>query len=457
MKILKNETRLLTYLLVMLFMNFSWFSQLFGQSKSFVKHTEWSRSAFIYEVNLRQYTPGGTIKEFREHLPLLKELGVGILWFMPIHPIGELNRKGTLGSYYSVKDYFDIDASYGTKDEFRELVNEIHSMGMYIILDWVANHTSWDNELTKSNPEFFKKDKEGKFVPPVEDWHDVISLDYSNRKVWDYMSGALEYWVKEFNIDGYRCDVAGMLPIEFWDFTRPRLDQIKPVFMLAEDEAPKMHNKAFDMTYSWDLMHLMNRVAKGESKGSEILEMIIKEEKKYPIDSYRMRFITNHDENSWNGTEFERLGEFTESFAVLTGVVPGMFLVYSGQEAGLNKRLSFFEKDLIDWKEHRLGFIYKKLGLLKKQNKSLWNGTFGGDFYKVKSNNNDDVIVFMRRKGDKKILAIFNLSSKKQELKINDSNVEGNYLEWFTENRTTFTKTSIIGLRPYDYRVFVLE
>lgn len=457
MKILQFKTQFFIHLLVILFMNFSWVSPLFGQSKSHVKHTDWSRDAFIYEVNLRQFTPGGTIKEFREHLPRLKELGVGILWFMPIHPIGELNRKGTLGSYYSVKDYFDIDPAYGTKDEFKELVEEIHSMGMYIILDWVANHTAWDNQLTITNLDYFKTDKDGKFIPPVADWHDVIALDYSNKKVWDYMSGALEYWIREFNIDGYRCDVAGMIPIEFWEFTRPKLDKIKHVFMLAEDESPKMHNKSFDMTYSWDLMHLMNQIAKGESKGIEIYKMLSKEEKKYPMDSYRMRFITNHDENSWNGTEFERLNEFTESFAVLTGIIPGMFLVYSGQEAGLNKRLDFFEKDLIDWKSHRLGFIYKKLGLLKKQNKTLWNGTSGGDFYKVKSNNNEDVLVFMRRNEDEKILAIFNFSSKKQELKMNDSNIEGNYLEWFTENRTSFAKSIAIGLRPYDYRVYVLE
>ncbi len=438
-------------------LNLSWLTSLFGQSKSEVIHTDWSRNSVIYEVNLRQFTPNGTIKEFREHLPRLKELGVDILWFMPIHPIGELNRKGTLGSYYSVKDYFDLDPAYGTKDEFRQLVKEIHSNGMYIILDWVANHTAWDNELSKTNPEYFKKDAVGNFVPPVPDWHDVIALDYSNKDVWNYMNGALEYWIKEFNIDGYRCDVAGMVPIEFWNQLRPKLDAIKPVFMLAEDEAPEMHKKAFDMTYSWDLMHLMNRVAKGESKANDIIKLIQEEETKYPQDSYRMRFITNHDENSWNGTEYERLGEFTESFAVLTGILPGMHLIYSGQEAGLNRRLEFFEKDSINWVNHRMGYIYKKLNELKKKNSALINGNLGGDFYRVKSSSSNDVIVFMRRRGDEKILAIFNFSTIKSELKITDSNVVGDYIDWFSGNKVSLSKTTSIALRPYDYRVYVLE
>lgn len=444
-------------LIMAILLNLSWLTSLFGQSKSEVIHTDWSRNSVIYEVNLRQFTPTGTIKEFREHLPRLKELGVDILWFMPIHPIGEQNRKGTLGSYYSVKDYFDLDQAYGTKDEFRELVKEIHSNGMYIILDWVANHTAWDNELTKTNPEYFKKDAEGNFVPPVPDWHDVIALDYSNRDVWNYMNGALEYWIREFNIDGYRCDVAGMVPIEFWNQLRPKLDAIKPVFMLAEDEASEMHKKAFDMTYSWDLMHLMNRVAKGESKANEIIKLIQEEETKYPQDSYRMRFITNHDENSWNGTEYERLGEFTESFAVLTGIIPGMHLIYSGQEAGLNRRLEFFEKDSIKWANHRMGYIYKKLNELKKKNSALINGNLGGDFYRVKSSSSNDVIVFMRRRGDEKILAIFNFSAIKSELKITDSNVVGDYIDWFSGNKVSLSKTTSISLRPYDYRVYVIE
>lgn len=442
---------------VLSFMIASCFSFIFGQSKSTVKHTEWSRDKFIYEVNLRQYTPSGSIKEFREHLPRLKQLGVGILWFMPIHPIGELNRKGNVGSYYSVKDYFDIDPAYGTKEEFKELVDEIHSLGMYIIIDWVANHSAWDNELTKTNPDFFTKDTKGNFVPPVADWSDVIDLNFDNKKVWNYMTSAMEYWVREFDIDGYRCDVAGMVPIEFWNALRPKLEKIKPVFMLAEDESAKMHEKAFDMTYSWDFMHLMNTIAKGEEKASKIYKMIKAEEKNYPKDSYRMRFITNHDENSWNGTEYERLGELTENFAVLTGIIPGMFLVYSGQEAGLNKRLSFFEKDEIDWKDNRFRFIYERLAALKKENQVLWNGSAGGDFNLVKSNASDDILVFVRKAGSKKIFALFNFSDRKYELRINDSAIVGDYMEWFTYAKVSFDKTISFGVRPYDYRVFVSE
>ena len=342
-------------LLIFLFLIANNFSS--AQNIKSVKHPDWSYNLSIYEVNTRQYTPEGTFEAFDTHIKELKDMGVGIVWFMPINPIGEKNRKGTLGSYYSVKDYKGVNPEFGTLQDFKETVNQIHSMGMYVIIDWVANHTAWDNVWVKEHPDFYTKDSLGNFVPPVPDWHDVIDLNYDNKELWQYMIDAMKYWVEECDIDGFRCDVAGMVPLDFWKTAHAELDKIKNVFMLAEAEGPELH-EAFDMTYSWELLHLMNNVAQGKKDVQSIRDYFQKEKNQYPPDAYRMRFTTNHDENTWNGTEFERMGEAAETFDVFTCVIPGMPLLYSGQEAGLNKRLDFFEKDTIEWKDSKYKFLY---------------------------------------------------------------------------------------------------
>jgi len=463
--------------LILLIMFLSFFSNLFSQPKSDINAPKWSYDKNIYEVNLRQYTQSGTIKEFMLHLPRLKELGVGILWFMPIHPIGELNRKGTMGSYYSVKDYKGLDPSLGTKDDFRDMVKEIHNLGMYVIIDWVANHTSWDNVWTTENPDFYKKDSLGKFVPPVADWSDVIALDYNNKKLWTAMTEAMEYWIKEFDIDGYRCDVAGMVPTPFWNSLRPKLDKIKPVFMLAEWESPELHEKAFDMTYSWDLHHVMSEVTSGKKPAKELFTSINKEKKKYPLNSFRMRFTNNHDENSWNGTEFEKFGDAAVPLAVFSATVPGMLLIYNGQEVGNTKRLSFFEKDLIDWEgktlkpgRNNFTILYQKLNQLKKDNPSLWNGTMGGDFKPVKNNGNEKVLSFFRqgnnftaederpgRKGKNIVLVFINLSPEKQNVSLLRKDNLGKYKDYFTGSVVNFSKKSTIELNGWDFKVLIKQ
>lgn len=400
---------------------------LSGQVSNSVVHPEWSYDKVIYEVNLRQFTSKGTFKEFRKHIPRLKELGVGILWFMPLQPIGELNRKGTLGSYYSIKDYEDINPEFGTKEEFKKLVYEIHQSGMYVIIDWVPNHTSWDNKWVKTHPEFYSKDSLGNFVPPVPDWSDVIDLDYSNHLLWEYMYNAMEYWIKEFHIDGFRVDVAGMVPNEFWNFVAPKL-RSHNIFLLAEWEDPKLHNIAFDMTYSWDVYHIMNDIAAGKQDASALVKQIEKEIQIYPEDAYRMRFVTNHDENSWNGTEFERLGATISSMVVLTATIHGMQLIYSGQEVGFNRRLSFFDKDSIDWKdEFKISDFYKKLIELKKNNPALWNGKKGGEFISIDNSISDKIFSFVRVKGDNKVLVITNLSPEFQTVTLTGEILKGNY------------------------------
>ena len=430
-------------------------SNILAQKETTVIHPNWSKNVSIYEVNIRQYTPEGTFKAFQKHLPELKKMGIGIIWLMPINPIGEKNRKGSLGSYYSVENYKAINPEFGTLNDFKNLVNEIHREGMHVILDWVANHTSWDNVLIKTNPDFYKKDSLGNFVPPVADWTDVIALNYNNPDLWIYMENTMEYWIKECNIDGFRCDVASMVPTPFWDFVRKELEKIKPVFMLAEAESPGLQKHAFDMTYAWEFHNILKEIYKGKMTVSDLDKYYKKEENTYNPDAYRMVFTTNHDENSWNGTVFQRFGDAVKTFAVLCGVVKGMPLVYSGQEAGLNKPLSFFNKDTIEWKKSSFRDLYTGLVHLKLNNKALWNGLSGGEMERVKTNNDDKIFSFVREKGNEKIFVVFNLSPDNQKVEINDDKIAGSYKDFFSKTNLQLKSNFNADLSAWGYKVFV--
>jgi glycosidase len=419
-----------------------------------VEHPEWVYNATIYEVNIRQFTPEGTFNAFQQHLPKLKELGVDILWLMPIHPIGELNRKGTLGSYYSIKDYKGVNPEFGTLDDLKVLVTEAHKLGMKVIIDWVANHTSHDNYLVEQHPDWFTRDSAGNFVSPF-DWTDVLDLDYSKKPLQDYMISALKYWVEEVNIDGYRCDVAAMVPAEFWNRARKELDAIKPVFMLAESEEPELQQYAFDADYGWEFHHIMNEIAKGKKTVLDIDHYLIKDLGRYPKNTIRMHFTSNHDENSWNGTEFERMGNGAKTFAALTFVVPGMPLIYNGQEIGFDRRLKFFDKDEIDWKQNpEFTSLYKILTQLKKQNTSLHAGIKGADVFRVKTSNDVNVFAFTRENEVDKIFAIFNLSPLAQNIDITGETYEGEYTDVFTGMKKTFEKEAKIELKPWEFFVY---
>ncbi|MBE0646887.1 MAG: alpha-amylase [Bacteroidales bacterium] len=418
------------------------------------RHPEWSRNATIYEVNIRQYTAEGTFAAFEQHLPRLQKMGIKILWLMPIQPIGLEKRKGSLGSPYSIRDYYGINPDYGTLEDFKRLVTRAHELGMYLIIDWVANHTAWDNILITEHPEWYKHDSLGNIISPVADWSDVAGLDYSQPELWKYMTDALGFWVKECNIDGYRCDVAGMIPVAFWNQAVPELKKIKEVFMLAEWETPDMHDTAFDATYSWDLYHLMNQVAAGEQRVDNFDTLLKKESKMYPPDAYRMRFTTNHDENSWNGTVFERLGEGAEAFAAFTFTFPGIPLIYSGQEAALDKRLSFFEKDLIEWGDVPLGDFYSILVQLKTSHPALWSGNDGGVFLRIQTSADTAVCAFSRTLGDDRVFSIFNFSPIVQTFTLTGEDHKGAYKEVFTDKEWLFEGNNTISLEPWDYLIF---
>lgn len=413
---------------------------------------EWIQNATIYELNTRQFTPEGTFFAAQQRLPELKDLGVSVIWLMPIHPIGELNRKGTLGSYYSIQDYKGINPEFGTEDDFRNFVNTAQDMGMKVIIDWVANHTSWDHPWTLSNPEWYTKDSTGTFVPPVADWSDVIDLDYSNLEMREAMIDAMEYWVREFNIDGYRCDVADMVPLDFWNEARKRLDAIKPVFMLAEAENPALHDSAFHTGYAWEMHHTLNKIAKGASVHL-IDSMITVTRTKFP-DSYLMNFTSNHDENSWNGTEFERMGDGAAAFAILTSTMEGIPLIYNGQEVGFNKRLAFFEKDTIVWAESSLFDMYRSLNTLKLRNTALWNGTSGAPMVRLNHPENDRIYAFHRTNERHSVIVVLNLSDNPSSFSLKTNNLPYPYVNIFTEQAIDGSKGIDLTMKAWDYAVF---
>lgn len=386
-------------------------------------HAEWSKNATIYEVNIRQFSNKGTINAVSDNLRRLKNLGVKILWLMPIHPIGEEDRKGTEGSYYSVRDYKAFNPEFGTLEDFDDFVYLAHQEGMKVIIDWVANHTAHDNVWVGEHKDWYVLDANGNTVPPEgTDWTDVAALDYGNAEMRAAMIDAMKYWVVEADIDGFRCDVASMVPTDFWVAARDTLQAVKPdIFMLAEAESPELLEKAFDMDYAWEFLNIMNGIAKGEKDLSAIDAYMAKEDTNYAPDDYRMYFTTNHDENSWNGTVFERYGaEGHKAFAVLAFTIDGMPLIYSGQEAGNRRALAFFEKDTIEWNGYPLQEFYADLMWLNRDNPALWNGIYGGDFKRMTTTADDRIYAFRRTKDESEVITIINLSSDTVKFTIED-------------------------------------
>lgn len=419
------------------------------------KDPEWVKNSVIYEVNWRQYTKEGTIKAFEEHLPRLKEMGIDVLWFMPIHPISKEKRIDTLGSYYSIADYTAVNPEFGTLEEFKALVNKAHDMGFKILLDWVANHTGWDNKWIV-NKDWYTQDYGGNIIWPAgTNWQDVADLNYDNADMRNAMVDAMKFWVKEVNIDGYRCDYAGGVPQDFWEVASAELNKIKPVYMLAEDDQNfNLLGQAFNANYGWPLFHTMNDVAKGNSSAAEVksnLESI----SYYPNGSYPMNFITNHDENSWNGTEYERLGDAVKTMAALSFTAPGIPLIYSGQEAGLNKRLAFFVKDEINWTNISMQDFYKQLIALKKDNKALWNGTAGGNITFLETANSNNVLAFQREKDENRVVVIMNLTAQPVKETVKANNIYGDYKVFSTGEAFKLEKEYTIELTPWEYKILI--
>lgn len=386
-----------------------------------VEHPDWTQSAVIYEVNLRQYTQEGTLQAFDQHIDRLADLGIDILWFMPIHPIGLEERKGELGSYYSVRDYRDVNPEFGTLEDFKKTIDLSHAKGMKVVLDWVANHTSRDHAWITEHPDWFIKDTTGAILAPF-DWSDVAQLDLKNPQMRAAMVEEMKFWVEEYGVDGFRCDVAWNVPAEFWEYAFSELKKVRSdLFFLAEAENEDLVVNAFDAYYGWEMHHMMNKLAKGEANATDFVKYVVEHVKRFPVNSIKLNFITNHDENSWAGTEFERMGDAVKQMAVLTFCYPGMPMLYSGQEVGLSKRLEFFKRDPITYEDPmNMTAFYKDLIALRDAHPSMYAPTTGGLMVLLETSAPDEIFAFERRVENDGFVALFNFSDKEVSFNYRD-------------------------------------
>jgi len=426
------------------------------QNQTMENPQDWKRTTNIYEVNVRQYTPEGTFTAFEKHLPRLKKMGVKTLWFMPITPIAQLNKKGTLGSQYAAYDYTTINPEFGTLENFKHLVDEAHKMGFKVIIDWVANHTGWDHVWTKSHPEYYLKDEDGSFHK-ASGMDDIIELDYSNKQMRLAMIDAMKYWVKETNIDGFRCDLASWVEVDFWQQARPEVEKLKPLFFLGEFdelEAPE-YGKVFDASYSWKWMHLSQDFYQKHLPLSD-LKNLLEQYSKIGDNSMRAWFTSNHDENSWNGTEYEKYGDFAPALAVFSTTWNGVPLLYNGQELPMKtKRLEFFEKDPIPWTgKYELEDFYKTLFDLKSENPALRGGDPAVTTFWINTNANDKILAYLRKNGEREVLVLINTTKDPVNFKMEDDNSIGSYKNVFTKSKTELIKGSDVSLDAFGYLVY---
>ena len=418
---------------------------------------EWSYDTNIYEVNLRQYTLDGTFAAFAKELPRLRDMGVETLWFMPITPISIEKRLGTLGSYYACSSYLQTNPEFGTIQDFKNLVVTAHELGFKVIIDWVANHTGWDHEWTKTHPEFYRKNLEGRFFD-AHGWEDVIDLNYDNPELWSVMIDCMKFWIEECDIDGFRCDMAMLVTLEFWRSARTELDKLKKLFWLAECEEINYH-EVFDASYGWKWLHKMEACWKQQTDIDGLEEVLHYYDSMFPADAFHALFTTNHDENSHSGSEYERLGSAANAFAVMCCTWNGIPLIYSGQELPNKKRLKFFDKDFIEWTgEYALHDFFKKLLLLRKTNPALRTGDAAVSTLRLHTDANHFVFAFLRRHGNNEVLVVLNLSNTDKPLVYVTGNIlNGSFTNLFSNVERDFTNDSYFALRPWEWQVYAKQ
>lgn len=410
---------------------------------------DWASGANVYEVNIRQYTPEGNFSAFSKHLPRLKAMGIEILWLMPITPISKKLRLGSLGSYYACSSYTDINPEFGNLADFKKLVAEAHALGFKLIIDWVANHTGWDHHWTTENPEWYLKDVKGNFTEQ-NGWTDVIDLDYGERGMRLAMIDAMQFWVRECDIDGFRCDMAHLVPLDFWKEARESCDALKPLFWLAECEVVNYHD-VFDASYAWAWMQQTAKYTKDEATLSEIRELL-HTYTQYPAGALKLFFTTNHDENSWNGTEFEKYRKAANAWAVFTCLWKGVPLVYSGQEIPNTKRLEFFNKDELLWDQPlQLESFYTKLLNLRKKNPAATEG----ETFILPSSHDNQLMAFMRKKDNDILLVLLNVSGEERvKVPVTHPWLSGMFKNLFSELVFSFNANESFELQAGEYFVY---
>ena len=424
------------------------------------KNPEWSYSAVLYELNIRQFTPEGTFSAARERLPFLRSVGIDAIWLMPIYPIGEEGRKGTLGSYYSIRDYMAVNPEFGTDGDLREFIGAAHALGMKVILDWVANHTARDARwISERAANWYERDEAGVAKVPW-DWTDTAKLNYANHDVWRGQIDAMRYWVEEFKVDGFRCDMAMLVPIEFWQEVAEELHRTKPdIFMLAEAEEDNLFERAFNASYQWNIHHIMCDIAKGARRVWDMRNAIHAERAKYPKEAIRMSFTSNHDENSWSGSEQSRFSRALEVMTAMTFLMPStMPLIYTGQEVGYDHSFEFFDRDPIPaeaYKENRTTELYRRLTALKHSEAALAAGERGGEMIEIENNAKDCIMTFVREVADSRVVAIVNLSPYTIHADFRTGIYAGTYRDALTGERAVLHDHVERDLAPWQYQILV--
>ena len=423
-----------------------------------VSHPAWSYPAVLYEMNIRQLTPEGTLAAAERHLPRLRELGVDAVWLMPLHPIGEINRKGSLGSYYSVRDYYAVNPEFGTFDDFDRFADTAHSLGLKVLMDWVANHTSRDARWLAERPaDWYERDGNGEPLIP-NGWDDTAKLNYANPAVWQGEIDAMRFWVERHGVDGFRCDMAMLVPTAFWREAVRQLRGVKRnIFMLAEAEQTDLLVDAFDACYAWEFHHLINDIAQGRRRVWDLRNYIYADRERYPRSAMRLFFTSNHDENSWNGSEFQRLGAAAEIMAALTFLLPqGMPLVYTGQEFGYDHSFAFFDRDpMVDPRPGHFTELYRLLCQLKHRNAALQAGERGGSFIEIENNAKDCLMTFVREVEGNRVLAVMNLSPYTVHADFNTGIYQGEYADAMNGNRVAVPCHAEQDMPPWSYRILI--
>ena len=414
----------------------------------------------LYELNVRQFTPEGTFAAARQRLPFLRSLGIDAIWLMPIYPIGVEGRKGSLGSYYSIRDYKGINEEFGSEEELRDFITTAHSLGMRVLLDWVANHTARDARWLEDKPyDWYEREEDGTAKVPW-DWTDTAKLNYSNHDVWRGQIDAMRYWVEQFKVDGFRCDMAMLVPIEFWQEASEELHRIKrDIFMLAEAEEDNLFDRAFNMSYQWNIHHIMCDIAKGARRVWDMRNAIHAERAKYPREAMRMSFTSNHDENSWSGSEHTRFGNALEVMTAMTFLMPStMPLIYTGQEVGYNHSFEFFERDAIPaeaYVENRTTELYRRLTSLKHKEQALAAGERGGEMIEIENNAKDCMMTFVREVDGSRVVAIVNLSPYTIHADFRTGIYAGKYYDALSGERVVLDDHVERDIAPWQYQILV--
>ncbi len=421
------------------------------------KQLDWTHTTNVYEVNLRQYTAEGTINAFAKELPRLKEMGIETLWFMPLTPIATKSMKGSMGSYYACSDYTAVAKEFGTMEDFKKFVKLAHEMGFKVIIDWVANHTGWNHVWTKAHPDYYEMDSATNDFKMASGMDDIIELDFKNPALRKAMIDAMQFWVTECDIDGYRCDLAFWVEIDFWLEARAALEKTKILFWLAECEPidhPDFY-KAFDACYTWKWMHETKEFYEGKSALDSLQNLLKRYNDVCGNTGIPLWFTTNHDENSWNGTEYEKYGDMAKALAVFSFTWNGMPMIYSGQEMPNMKRLKFFDKDVIEWNgKYELQQFYKTLLTLKKKNAALRTADSAVITHLLVTDAPKNVLAYLRKNGNAEVLVLLNLSKEKIRLEVKDAFITGNYNNVFSNTVNDFTSEKYFEMQPWEYLVY---